>query len=226
MDEQALRLQMCAVGRRLWERDLIGACEGNLSVRLDDERLLCTPSGLCKGELVPADLLVIDLEGRLARDISPARGEESGAGVPRSKVSSEIKMHVGIYRHRTDCKAVVHAHPITATGFAAAGRTIPDDVLPEACVVLGRVALVPFGMPGTNEVPDGLGSFLMDHKTFLLANHGAVVMGKDLEDAANRMETLERVARVLLTANALGGAQKMPKEALMAMRQIAMDGRL
>lgn len=211
MDSQEARETICEVGRRLYERDLIGACEGNISVRLGTDRLLSTPGGLCKGKLSPSDMTVIDLEGR------PLDG-----GVP----SSEIKMHLRIYARRPDCQAVVHAHPLTATGFALAGETIPSDLLPEAAHVLGPVALVPFGIPGTNEVPDSLEPFLQDHKTLLLSNHGAVVMGFDLWDALHRMETLERIAKILLVARTLGKPLPMLEPVVAALARETLHGRL
>lgn len=209
--ELALRGKLCEIGRRLWQRGLVGAAEGNLSVRLDPLRLLSTPAGLSKGHLKPDDLVVIDLQG----------GVLSGP-----KPSSEIKLHLRIFRDRPDCQAVVHAHPPTATAMTLAGETIPDDLMPEAAVVLGSVALVPFGLPGTDEVPDGIAPFLPDHKTFLLDHHGAVTLGKDLEDAYNRIETLERVATMMLVAQTFGGWKPMPERAFKHYLATALSGRL
>lgn len=211
MTEQSLRDQICEVGRRLWQRELVGAAEGNISVRLDEERLLSTPSGVSKGHLRPEDMVIID-----------RRGNPLGASRP----SSEIKMHLRIYDRRPDCMAVVHAHPPIASGFALAGETIPDDLLPEAAYVLGPVALVPFGMPGTDEVPNGLDPLLANHKTFLLANHGATVMGKDLFDALYRMETLERVARMIYVARVLGTPREVPGCAMAQIRTEILTGEL
>jgi len=154
MTELQLRATLCEVGRRLWQRGLIGASEGNLSVRLNSKYLLCTPSGASKGHLKPNDLVVIDLKGNPVRDTD-------------ARPSSEIKLHLRCYQIRKDCQAVIHAHPQTATGFALAGEEIPDNLMPEAAIVLGSVATVPFAMPGTNEVPDLLEPLLPDHKTFL-----------------------------------------------------------
>lgn len=211
MDELRVRAEMCDLGRRLWQRGLIGAAEGNLSVRLSPQRILCTPSGLSKGHLRPVDLVVID-----------PRGNPIGEGSP----SSEIKLHLRIYARRPDCQAVIHAHPLAATGFALAGETIPDNLLPEAAYVLGSVATVPFTMPGTDEVPNAIDPLLDDHKTFLLSHHGAAVMGKDLTDAYNRMEVLERVAQMILNARLLGGPQPMPNHAFDHMLTNALHGRL
>lgn len=201
---------MCAVGRRLWERDLIGGTEGNLSARLGPDRILCTPSGLSKGHLEPENLLIVD-----------ADGNPVGEGTP----STEIRLHLGALRERPDCGAVVHAHPPTATGFSVAGITLPNDLLPEAMVVLGPVATATFSMPGTDEVPDALQRLWRDHKTILLSHHGAVVLGLDLWDAAHRMETLERVARVVLTAHLLGGPQPLPPDAVARLSPLA-NGKL
>ena len=211
MDELRLRAEMCDLGRRLWQRGLIGAAEGNLSLRLSPQRLLCTPSGLSKGHMRPADLVIID-----------PRGNSICGGSP----SSEIKLHLRMYARRPDCQAVIHAHPLVATAFALSGETIPDNLLPESAYVLGSVATVPFTMPGTDEVPNAIDPLLDDHKTFLLSHHGAVVMGKDLMDAYNRMEVLERVAQVILNARLLGGAVPMPDHAFDHMLANALHGRL
>lgn len=214
MTELELKAAMCEVGRRLWQRGLVGGAEGNISVRLSPRQLLCTPSGFSKGHLKPDDIVTIDLKGNLVR------GKEGL--VP----SSEIGLHCAIYAAREDCQAVVHAHPPVATGFALAGEEIPDNLLPESAVVLGSVVNVPFGMPGTPEVSEGIEPYLADHKTFLLANHGAVVMGKDVYDALFRMETLERVAAVLMHAAVLGGARPLPEAAFDELLKKALNGRL
>ena len=211
MEDLRLRAEICDFGRRLWQRDLVGAAEGNISVRLSSQRILCTPTGISKGHMQPADLVVID-----------NKGNPVGPGTP----SSEIKLHLRMYSRRKDCMAVIHAHPPTATAFAVAGEDIPDDILPEAAYVLGSVATAPFGMPGTDELPDKLDPLLDDHKTFLLAHHGAVVMGKDLNDAYNRMEVLERVARVLCIARSLGGAKRMPEDMFQHVIRTALNGKL
>lgn len=159
----------------------------------------------------PCDLVIID-----------PKGNPIGEGVP----SSEIKLHLRMYARRPDCQAVIHAHPIVATAFALAGETIPDNLLPEAAYVLGSVATVPFTMPGTDEVPNAIDPLLDDHKTFLLSHHGAVTMGKNLEDAFNRMEVLERVAQMIVNAKILGGPRPMPDHAFDHMLANALHGRL
>jgi len=199
MTEIQARTALVEAGRRLWERDLVGATEGNLSVRLDNGHLLSTPSGVSKGHLAESDLVVIDLQGNAL-----------GPG----KVSSEIKLHLAIYGERPDCQAVVHAHPLHATALTLCSMSFPNDLVPEGAVVLGRVETVPFGMPGTDEVPDRLRPFLKQSKTFLLDHHGAVVLGSSPMDAVFRMETLERVARMYFVASSLGEVSMMPDWAI------------
>jgi len=209
MSDLPLRATLCDVARRMWQRGLVGATEGNVSVRLSARQILCTPTGVSKGHLRPADLVIIDLKG------SPV-----GEGQP----SSEIKLHTRIYAHRKDCQAVVHAHPPVATAFALAGEEIPDNLLPEAVHVLGSVATVPFAMPGTEDVPDAIEPLLADHKAFLLSHHGAVTLGKDLLDAYHRMETLERVSKVVLMARLIGTPRPMPDAAFDALRTVLNGG--
>lgn len=197
---------MVEIGRLLWHRGLVGATEGNISCRLDDQHFLCTPSGLSKGHLTVDDLVVIDRQG------APVRG-----GL---QPSSEIKVHMNAYVHRPDVEAVVHAHPLTATAFALAHRPIPRGLVPEGEVIVGPIALCPFGMPGTHDLPATMTAFLPTHDTFLLSNHGAVALGLSLYDAYWRMETLERVAQVYRDALLLGGAQPLPESALGPLHQL------
>lgn len=205
MDEGALREELCRTGRLCWERGLVGAAEGNLSARLADGRILCTPSGASKGHLEPADLTIVD---------------EGGAWVTGPKPSSELGLHLCLYGERPDCRAVVHAHPPTATAFALAGVSIPDDVLPEGVFVLGPVALAPFAFPGSEEVAAKVRPFARGHDAILLANHGAVTIGGSLEEAYFRMETLERVAGVVAGALALGNVNPLPADAVARLRAL------
>ncbi len=211
MTEPELRDAICETGRRLWQHGLVGGAEGNISVRLDAGRLLCTPTGLSKGHLRPTDCVVIDLGGSALCDGQP---------------SSEIKLHLAAYKARPDCVAVVHAHPAMATAFALAGIEVPDDLLPEAAYVLGPVATVPFGMPGTDDLPRAAAPLLQGHKTFLLANHGALALGTSLDDAFNRMDVLERVCQVVANARSIGTPKPLPGPAFAAIRDQWLHGRL
>lgn len=203
MNQAVARAEICRIGRLLWECRHVGAVEGNLSCRIDEGTLLCTPTGKSKGDLTPSDLVLTDLEGKSLDDGQP---------------SSEIQLHLECYASRPDCQAVIHAHPPYATAFALAGETVPDNMLPEAAVFLGRVALVPFAMPGTPAMRDAIRPYLALHKTFLLQNHGAVALGADLQGAWERMDTLERVAAAIYRARKLGDPLTLPASATSKLR--------
>jgi len=181
---------ICVAGRWLYEREYIVACEGNLSVRLADGRILTTPTGMNKGMLSPEDLVTTDIEGR---QLSGGR-----------KVSSELAMHLLFYKMRPDVNAICHAHPPTATGFAVAGRALNKALLPEVIVGLGQVPLVQYATPGTPELGGALEPFVPHYDALLLANHGAVTCGPDLLTAFYRMETIEHCARITLAAELAG----------------------
>ena len=198
--EAALRRALVDVCRALHARDLIGAGEGNVSCRLGPDRLLVTPAGASKALLRTADLVVVDLAGAKVR----------GRGRP----SSELRMHLAAYAARPDAQAAVHAHPLTAVALTVAGLPPPNDVMPEASVVLGEVAVAPFATPGTDEVPRALAPLLARHDVVLLERHGALALGRTLTEALDRIETLERVARVALLARLAGRCEPLPAEAV------------
>jgi len=206
--ETRLRRDLVEVCRRLHDRRLIGAGEGNVSCRLGRDRLLVTPSGVGKGFLRPADLIVVDLSGKRIR----------GRGRP----STELLMHLAAYAARPDAGAVVHAHPLTAIAFTVAGVAPPNDLLPEAVLVLGRIAVAPFATPGTDELPRSLSPFWKGHDVILLERHGALALGRDLQQAFDRMETLERVCEVAARARALGRCEPLSAEAV---RKVVEAGR-
>jgi len=181
---------ICIAGRWMYERGYIVACEGNLSVRLDDSRVLTTPTCMNKGMLAPGDLVITDLDGRQL------------AG--NRKVSSELAMHLLFYRMRPDVNAICHAHPPTATGFAVAGRALNRALLPEVIVGLGQIPLVQYATPGTAELSAAIEPFVPHYDALLLANHGAVTVGPDLLTAFFRMETIEHSAKITLAAEMAG----------------------
>lgn len=212
MIDAALADAVVTVCRRLYERGLIAGQDGNVSVRLDDGRVLVTPAGLSKIDVTPDDLVVVTAAG------------EHVAGARRA--SSELGMHLRIYAMRADVGAVVHAHPPTATGFAVAGESFMADVLPEIIFQLGRVPLVPYATPGTPSVAEGLAPYIPRHDAYLLANHGATTVGGTLLVAHQRMESLEHAARILLAARQLGRVTALTPEqaeALLAARARAHD---
>ena len=184
------RRDICIVGRWMYQHEYIVACEGNVSVRLADGRILTTPTCMNKGMLSPDDLVLTDLDGH------QREGDR--------KMSSEIQMHLLIYRMRSDVNAVCHAHPITATGFAAAGRALDQALLPEVIIGLGQVPLVRYATPGTPDLSQALEPYVESYDALLLANHGAVTCGPDLLTAFYRMETIEHSAKITLAAENAG----------------------
>jgi L-fuculose-phosphate aldolase len=192
--------QLRWAGDLLGRRGLLCATDGNLSAREVDGSVWITIRGVRKDALRPNDLVRIDLEGK-----------RLGGG---AEPSSEFRLHLAIYKRRDDVGAIIHAHPPIATGFAAAGQPIPDNLSTEAAVALGPIPVVPFFKPGTGEVERAVLPYISRHDALLLANHGAVAMGRDVEDACCRMERLEHVALTLLTARLLGGVRSLTPEQL------------
>ncbi len=186
--EGQIRADIVEIGRRLYARELIGGNEGNVSVR-DGDTLWVTPAGVCKGFLASDMIVRTDLEGR------PLEG---------GRASTEILMHAAVYRRRPDVRAVVHAHPPTATGFAAAGIPLDRPLTAEAVVTLGPVPVIPYGMPSTSELAGHVGEAICSAQAILMANHGALTVGEDVFRAWERMETLEQLARVSLVTRLLG----------------------
>lgn len=196
MEERALRELICEIGRRMYSKDLVAASEGNLSIRQGD-RLLATPTGVCKGFLKPDDLVWTDLQGRQLEG--------------RLKVSSEVLMHAAAYRQRPDIGAVCHAHPVHATSFAVAGEPLAEASMPEVVVALGCVPVAPYGTPSTQHLADSLIDLAPNHDAILLSNHGAITFGKDLEQAFFRMEILEHYAQISILTKVLGRRSLLPR---------------
>lgn len=195
--ERDLRDDIVKVGRLVFEKGWVAANDGNISIRLDDKRILATPTGVSKGMLHADDLIIVDyegnkLEGRLER-------------------TSEIAMHLTIYNMREDIMSVVHAHPPVATGFATAGLSLNKALLPEVVIGLGCVPLADYGLPGTPALTEPMLPLIPKYDAILLANHGAVSYGKDVLQAYFRMETVEHFARINFVAEMLGGAKVLPK---------------
>lgn len=194
------------VGRVLYERGLIAGSEGNISVRLDNDRILVTPSGLCKGRLSSDDLVLVDFEGRQLEGTNAA--------------SSELPMHLHVYRKRPDVRSCVHSHAPYATAFAVAGTDLPFDALPEVALFLGRIPLTDYAPPGTESVGHSLDPFLDECNTFLLRNHGLLAIGTGLEEALLRHETVEQYARIVHLARQLGNVDTIPAEDLQRLEQM------
>jgi len=186
------------VGKRMYDRGYVASNDGNLSVRLSEDRLLITMTGVSKGFLTPDQLIEVDYDGKVI----------SGDYAP----SSEMKMHLMVYRERPDVQAVAHAHPPTATGFAVAGVNLPDNLLPEVIVSLGYVPIAAYGTPGTMELVESLRDYVRDYDAVLLENHGAITLGPDIVAAYHKMETMEHCARIALVARMLGRVNTIDEE--------------
>jgi L-fuculose-phosphate aldolase len=198
MTEPVLRDAIVEVGRRLYARGYTASNDGNISARLDANRLLMTPKSVCKG-FMSADMMVItDLDGtKLSGDRDP---------------SSEMQMHLEVYRQRPDANAVVHAHPPIATGFAVAGIPLDRAVLAEVITTLGSVPIADYATPSTKELPDAVRRYVKAHDGMLLANHGALTLGADLFGAYYKMETIEHFAKISLVARLLGGERLLSRQ--------------
>lgn len=192
--EQPLREEMVRYGRLLHEKGYVAACDGNLTARLGPDRLLTTPTGMSKGMMEPDDLVVVDMQGRRIEG--------------RREPSSEIGMHLLIYRLRPDVSGIVHAHPATATGYAAAGLSLEQALVSEVVQSLGSIPLARYGTPGTEELGRTLEPLIPQHDAILMANHGVVTYGNSLLQAYMKMETVEHFARIALVTDLLG--QKQP----------------
>jgi L-fuculose-phosphate aldolase len=188
--EEQIRADIVECGRRLWHRGFVASNDGNISVRLDDRRLITTPTAVSKGFMTPDMMVITDLDGK------KISGERNA--------SSELKMHLEVYKHRPDVRAVVHAHPPTATGFAVAGIPLDRAVLAEVITTLGSIPIAEYATPSTEELPAAVRRYIKAHDGLLLANHGALAIGGDVFAAYYRMETIEHFATISLVARTLG----------------------
>ncbi|HIE08307.1 MAG TPA: class II aldolase/adducin family protein [Armatimonadetes bacterium] len=203
--EWQVRQDIVEVGKRLWLKGFVAANDGNISARLPDGTVIITPTGVSKGFMRPEDLVKVDLDGnRLAGSREP---------------TTELPLHLSVYRERPDVGGVVHAHPPTATGFAVAGITVETAILPEAILAFDGIPLAEYGTPGTEELVQSVMPYLKEHNAFLLANHGALTLGADVMEAYYRMERLEMVAQISIIARVLGGERRLPEEAVERLRK-------
>jgi len=187
LDEIGARQDLIRICHLMYERSYVVSSDGNVSVQLDDGRVLATPTMTCKGRISEDLLAITDLEGRPLNDC---------------RASSELAMHLLIYRERPDVKAVCHAHPPHGTAFAVAGLPIDQPILSEVILTLGCVPLAEYGTPSTEELSDAMRPLVKHHNALLMANHGAVAYGADLWQAWDRLETLEHTAKIAIVARA------------------------
>lgn len=206
-----IRQAICGVCRRLYERGLIAGQDGNVSVRVSDEAVLVTPAGLSKVDLRPEDLVEIGLDGIV----------RFGARRP----TSELAVHLRAYAWRADVRAVVHAHPPIATAFSVAGIALETTSLAELRYTVGPIAHVPYGTPGTDAAADMFEPYWASHDAFVMANHGALAVGRTLMEAHQRMESLEHGARVMWSARALGPAHPLTADALATLDEVRAASR-
>ena len=215
--EMDIKIEMCEIGKRVYNRGMVAANDGNFSVKLRDNEFLCTPTGVSKGFMTPEYICKVDAEGNVI---------EANEGF---KPSSEIKMHMRVYKEREDVKAVVHAHPMYATTFAVCGLPLTEPIMPEAVLSLGTVPLAKYGTPSTMEIPDAVSEYLPYYDAVLLENHGALSYADSLMGAYHKMESLEFYARLLYQAKMLGGPKELTDEQLKRLygmrRQYGLTGR-
>jgi L-fuculose-phosphate aldolase len=204
--ESTLRADIVEVGRRMYARGYTASNDGNISLRLGSDRLLMTPKGVCKGFMTPDMMCVTDLDGKkLQGDRDP---------------SSEMLMHLEVYRQRADVGAVVHAHPPTATGFAVAGIPLDRAVLAEVLTTLGSIPIAEYATPSTRELPLAVRKYIKAHDGMLLANHGALTVGADVYSAYYKMETIEHFARISLVARLLGRENLISREEVLRLQEL------
>ena len=199
MNERDARREIVRVGELMYGRGYVVSSDGNLSVRLEDGRVVATPTQVCKGRMTEDMLAVTDLDGKPLND---------------RRASSELAMHLLVYRERPDVRAVCHAHPPHGSAFAVAGLAIDQPILSEVILTLGCVPLAEYGTPSTDELTDAMLPLVKNHNALLMANHGAVAYGADIWQAFDRLETLEHTAKIAILSRALGGSRNLPPDAI------------
>lgn len=199
-NEYEIKKEMCEIGRRVYNRGMVAANDGNFSVKLNDHEFLCTPTGVSKGFMTPEYICKVDENGNVL---------QANKGF---RPSSEIKMHMRVYQKRPDVKSVVHAHPLYATTFAIAGIPLTQPIMPEAVIALGCVPITPYGTPGTMEIPDAVEPYLEHFDAVLLENHGALTYSDSLLAAYMKMESVEFYAQLLWQTMQVGGPQEFSPE--------------
>lgn len=200
--ESILRLAIVECGEICYTRHLMVSNDGNISIRMDDDRVLITPAGMCKGRMEVDDLLIVDLDGKVLaalKDRSP---------------STETPMHLEVYRQRPDVRGVIHAHPIFATALTVADLDFPDDVLPEVALSLGKVPVTAYARPSSRKDAEVIKPFIRDCNAILLRQHGSLTVGRNLDEALIHLERLEHVAETFHHAQHLGNVRRTPPDEL------------
>ena len=217
VNEFEIKKQICEIGKRIYDKGMVASNDGNISVKIGDNEFLCTPTGVSKGFMTPEFICKVDKDGKVL---------QANKGY---KPSSEIKMHMRVYKERPDVKAVVHAHPMYATSFAIAGIPLTQPIMPEAVISLGCVPIAEYGTPSTEEIPDAVSKYLQSFDAVLLANHGALAFSDSLLNAYHKMESLEFYAQLLFISKQLGGPKELTHEQVVRLyeirRQFGMKGK-
>ncbi|SNX53411.1 class II aldolase/adducin family protein [Thermoanaerobacterium sp. RBIITD] len=195
--EYEVKKQICEIGKRIYMNGFVAANDGNITVKINDNEIIATPTGVSKGFMTPDMLVKVNMNGEVL----------SSTG--KYKPSSEIKMHLRVYKERPDVKSVVHAHPPYGTSFAIAGIPLTKPIMPEAVISLGCVPIAEYGTPSTNEIPDAISKYLQNYDALLLENHGALTYGADLISAYYKMESLEFYAKLTFISTLLGGPKEL-----------------
>lgn len=209
MNEFLIKQDIVEVGKRMYNREFVASNDGNISVRISEDEVMITPTGVSKGFMTPEDLIIVDLQGNVI----------SGSKKP----SSEMKMHLAVYKNRDDVLAVCHAHPQKATAFAVARKICKDIALPEVIFSIGCVALSDYATPTTDQLPKSIENIVKTADAILLANHGALTVGKDVFDAYYKMETLEHYAAIILYARQLGGEMGLSPGEIQELLRVRRD---
>ncbi|HEX2698358.1 MAG TPA: class II aldolase/adducin family protein [Anaerolineales bacterium] len=200
--ESLLRLAVLECGRICYEHRLMVSNDGNISARLDSDRVLITASGVCKGRMEESDLLILDLNGNVIESQN------------NSRPSSETPMHLEVYKQRPDMRAAIHAHPVFATALTVADQAFPDDILPEVALTLGKIPITAYSTPSSEHDAEAIRPLIREHDAIILRQHGSLTVGKDLNEALIHLERLEHVAEVFWRAQMLGNVQRIPPEEL------------
>ncbi|MCI8459019.1 MAG: class II aldolase/adducin family protein [Clostridia bacterium] len=216
-NEFEIKKQICDIGKRIYNRGMVANNDGNISVKISENEFLCTPTGVSKGFMTPEYICKVDRDGKVL---------QANAGF---KPSSEIKMHMRVYKERPDVKSVVHAHPMYATAFAIAGIPLTQPIMPEAVIALGCVPIAKYGTPSTNEIPDAVSEYVQYFDAVLLENHGALTFSDSLLSAYNKMESVEFYAQLLYLSRQLGGPKELSDAQVQRLyeirRQFGMTGK-
>ncbi len=197
VSEYEIKKQICEIGQRIYNKGMVAANDGNISVKISENEFLCTPTGVSKGFMTPEFICKVDRNGKV---IQANKG---------FKPSSEIKMHMRVYKERPDVNSVVHAHPMYATSFAIAGIPLTEPIMPEAVIALGCVPIAEYGTPSTEEIPDAVSKYVQHYDAVLLENHGALSYSDSLINAYYKMESLEFYAQLLYQSRLLGGPKQL-----------------